>query len=348
MGEIRVAVAGVGNCCSSLVQGVGYYSHEKGGLGLPHPELGGYGASDIRFVEAFDIAASKVGKDLSEAIFSPPNLAPRFYDVKRFGVEVRMGPAPDHVEGNALGNIIRAEEEEPTDIVEELKQGRVDVLVNLISGGSDKASKLYAEACVEAGCGFLNATPAGVASDDSWDSRFREVGLPLAGDDLLDQVGATVVHMGLLEFLNSRGVRIDESYQLDVGGGTESIDTLEKTRETKRNIKTSAVTGSIPYEFPLVSGSTDFVDFLGNGRDSFFWLKGRYFGGAPFTMDVKLSTLDAPNGGSVLIDAIRALEIAKDRKVGGAVPAICGYAFKRSAKRTSLAEAYRLFREFTV
>ena len=346
MGEIRVAIAGVGNCCSSLVQGIGYYSHDKGDLGLPHPKLGGYEASNIRFVEAFDIAASKVGNDLSEAIFSSPNQAPRFHDIERLGVEVRMGPAPDHVEGNALSNIARAEEE-PTDIVKALKHGKVDVLVNLISGGSDKASRLYAEACVEAGCGFLNATPAGVASDASWDSRFRDSGLPLAGDDLLDQVGATVVHMGLLEFLNSRGVRIDESYQLDVGGGTESIDTLEKTRGTKRSIKTSAVTSSIPYEFPLVSGSTDFVDFLGNGRDSFFWLKGSYFGGAPFTMDVKLSTLDAPNGSSVLIDAIRALKIAKDRKVCGAVPAICGYAFKRSAKRTSLAEAYRLFREFT-
>ena len=346
MGEIRVAVAGVGNCCSSLVQGVSYYSHEKGGLGLPHPELGGYGASDIRFVVAFDIAASKVGKDLSEAIFSPPNQAPRLSDVKRLGVEVRMGPAPDHVEGNALTHIVRAEEE-PADVVGALRRGKVDIFVNLVSGGSDKASRLYADACVEAGCVFLNATPAGVASDASWDSRFRDAGLPLAGDDLLDQVGATVVHMGLLEFLNSRGVRIDESYQLDVGGGTESVDTLEKTRETKRSIKTSAVMGSIPYEFSLVSGSTDFVDFLGNGRDSFFWLKGRYFGGAPFTMDVKLSTLDAHNGGSVLIDAIRALKIAKDRKVSGAVPAICGYAFKRSAKRTSLAEAYRVFREFT-
>jgi myo-inositol-1-phosphate synthase len=346
MSEIRVAVAGVGNCCSSLVQGVSLYSKGGDGLGLLHAELGGYKASDIRFVEAFDIAASKVGRDLSEAIFAQPNQAPMVSEVEGLGVEVRMGPAPDSVENEALANIMRAYVE-ATDLVKALKDGGVDVLVNLISGGSDKASRIYANACLEAGCAFLNATPTGIASDTTWDSKFRGAGLPLAGDDLLDQIGATVVHMGLLEFLNGRGVRIDESYQLDVGGGTESINTLEKTRETKRSIKTTAVTGSVPYEFPLVSGSTDFVDFLGNGRDSFFWLKGRYFGGAPFTMDAKLSTLDAPNGGSVLIDAIRALKIARDRKVSGTVPAICGYAFKRSAKRAGLTEAYRLFREFT-
>jgi len=346
MGEIRVAVAGVGNCCSSLVQGVSFYLQGGGRLGLLHPELRGYRASDIRFVEAFDIVASKVGRDLSEAIFAQPNQAPRVSDVKRLGVEVKMGPAPDLVENDALATIVKAEAE-AVDLVKALKNRRVDVMVNLISGGSDKASRRYADACLEAGCAFLNSTPTGIASDPAWDSRFRGVGLPLVGDDLLDQVGATVVHMGLLEFLDSRGVRIDESYQLDVGGGTESINTLEKTRETKRSIKTSAVTGSVPYEFPLVSGSTDFVDFLGNGRDSFFWLKGRYFGDAPFTMDVKLSTLDAPNGGSILIDAIRALKIAKDKGVKGSVAAICGYAFKKSEKRTSLAEAYRLFREFT-
>jgi myo-inositol-1-phosphate synthase len=215
-------------------------------------------------------------------------------------------------------------------------------MVNLISGGSDKASKLYAKAALEAGCGFINATPSSIASDQAWAKNYKSEGLPVAGDDLLDQIGATALHKGILEFLNSRGVRLDESYQLDVGGGTESINTLEKTKDIKRSIKTAAVTGSVPYQFPLVSGSTDFVDFLDNKRDSFFWVKGRYYGGAAFTLDLKLSSVDAPNGGSILLDAIRALKVAKDKGLKGVVNPICSYAFKR-AERKSLEEAHREF-----
>jgi len=176
--------------------------------------------------------------------------------------------------------------------------------------------------------------------------KFAAAKLPVAGDDLLDQVGATALHIGILEFLHSRGAHIDESYQLDVGGGAESISTLEKTKDTKRRIKTAAVTGHVPYKFPLVSGSTDFVDFLGNGRDSFFWVKGRYFGGTPFTMDLKLSSEDAPNGGSTLLDAIRGMKVAKDGGAKGLVAPVCGYAFKR-AERTSFATAYKAFRDLT-
>ena len=345
MGEIRVAFAGVGNLCSSTVQGVRYYSKVKEPMGLLHPTLGGYKPSDIKFVAAFDISEAKVGKDLSEAIFAKPNNAPKIVDVPKIGVAVKMGPAPDLVEEGTLSSIKRAKEDS-VDVVAELKKAKAEIFINMVSGGSDKASALYAKAALDAGCAYINATPSSIASDDVFVKKFVAAKLPLSGDDLLDQVGATAIHIGILEFLHSRGAHIDESYQLDVGGGAESISTLEKTKDTKRSIKTAAVTGHVPYKFPLVSGSTDFVDFLGNGRDSFFWVKGRYFGGAPFTIDLKLSSEDAPNGGSILLDAIRGMKVAKDKGEKGLVSSVCGYAFKRT-DRTSLVKAYESFRELT-
>lgn len=345
MGEIRVAVAGTGNLCSSTVQGVLFYAKAKEPLGLLHHTLGGYKPSDIKFVAAFDISEAKVGKDLSEAIFAKPNNAPRMVDVPRLGVTVKMGPAPDLVEEGTLSSIKRAKAE-AVDVAAELRKAKADMLINMVSGGSDKACALYAKAALDAGCAYINTTPSAVAGDAALIKKFVAANLPVAGDDLLDQVGATAIHIGILEFLHSRGAHIDESYQLDVGGGAESISTLEKTKDTKRSIKTAAVTGHVPYKFPLVSGSTDFVDFLGNGRDSFFWVKGRYFGGVPFTMDLKLSSEDAPNGGSILLDAIRGMKVARDKGAKGLVSPICGYAFKR-APRASLAAAYKSFRDLT-
>jgi myo-inositol-1-phosphate synthase len=256
-----------------------------------------------------------------------------------------MGPAPDLVEEGTLSSIKRAKSE-VVDVVAELKGAKAEILINMVSGGSDIASMLYAKAAIDAGCAYINATPSSIAGDESLVKKFTEAKLPVAGDDLLDQVGATAIHIGILEFLHSRGAHIDESYQLDVGGGAESISTLEKTKDTKRSIKTAAVTGHVPYKFPLVSGSTDFVDFLGNGRDSFFWVKGRYYGDVPFTMDLKLSSEDAPNGGSILLDAIRGMKVAKAKGEKGLVGPICSYAFKR-ADRTSLAKAYEAFRKLT-
>jgi len=345
MAKIRVAVAGVGNCCSALVQGVYHYN---GGdpVGLLHAEVGGYTIKNMEFVAAFDVDERKVGRDLSEAIFSAPNKTPEFTEVPSTGVEVQMGPVLDsYVEGEE--GMVRVSSAEPVDVTGVLKERGVDVLVNLVSGSAQKASKAFAEAAVEAGCVFLNATPTPIVNDPELSERFSGAGVPLAGDDLLDQIGATVTHIGLLEFLHARGVKIDESYQLDVGGGAESVNTLWKTRGLKREIKTSAVSGSIPYPFPLVSGSTDYVDFLENRRDSFFWFKGSYFGGAPFTMDVKLNTVDAPNAGAILLDVIRGLKVAINKGMGGPIKPLCAYGFKRPPKRLELAEAYGLFREFT-
>jgi myo-inositol-1-phosphate synthase len=257
-----------------------------------------------------------------------------------------MGAHPDSMDESNMSHIETAKVQ-PVDIAKALKGSKADLVLNLISGGADKASRLYAEAALEAGCGYINATPSGIVNDISIASAYKKAGLPLVGDDLMSQMGATAVHIGLLEFLDSRGVHIDESYQLDVGGGSESINTLEKTRDIKRTIKTEAVKKHIPYDFELVSGSADFVDFLINGRDSFFFVKGTYFSGADFTLDMKLSTEDSPNAGAILVDVIRGMMISKDRGMGGPVEPVCSYGFKRPPRRYKMPEAYRLFKEFT-
>jgi myo-inositol-1-phosphate synthase len=346
MGRIKIAVAGVGNCCSALLQGIHKYNEKGGPIGLIHEKVGGYTTSDIDLVAAFDIDSRKVGKDISEAIFSKPNKAPMITNVPEMNVLVEMGNISDSIEANSQ-SLIQISDEKPVDIKTILKEKGTDILVNLVSGSSIQASRFYAEASLKANCSFLNATPSPICIDTDLSRRYTNKKIPLAGDDILDQIGATVVHMGLLEFLNERGVMLDESYQLDVGGGAESVNTLWKTRELKRKIKTSAVASVVPYEFPLVSGSTDYVNFLGNQRDSFFWFKGKYFGSAPFKMDVRLNTVDAPNSGAVILDVIRGLKLASERKMGGPINALCSYAFKRPPKRLDLFSAHRLFKEFT-
>ena len=346
MGDIRIAIAGVGNCASSLLQGIQYYKQNGNSLGLLHEKLGIYGVDDIRVVAAFDIDVNKIGKDVSDAIYAEPNKAPKINQLEKTGVKVQMGPSPDIADAITMSEIKKADAE-AVDVASVLKEAGVDVLVNLISGGSDKASRLYSEAALEAGCGFLNATPSGIVNDLSIASAYKKAGLPIVGDDLMSQMGATAVHIGLLEFLDKRGVKIEESYQLDVGGGSESINTLEKTKETKRIIKTEAVKKHVPYDFELVSGSADFVDFLVNGRDSFFYVKGKYFGGADFVLDMKLSTEDAPNSGAVLVDVIRGMKIAMDKGTGGPLEAVSAYGFKRPPRRYMMPEAYKMFRAFT-
>jgi myo-inositol-1-phosphate synthase len=342
LAKIRVAVAGIGNCCSAFVQGLQYHKDDET-TGLIHETLGGYSASDIEFVAAFDIDRRKVGFDLSDAIMNAPNKTLYIAVIRSMGIEVQMGPVGDSLDNSGEG-LIEASSEEPVDVAAVLREKGADLMVNMISGSALEASRLYAEAALKAGCAFLNASPSPVVNDGKMARKFIEAGVPIAGDDLLDQIGATVTHIALLEFLHSRGAKIDESYQLDVGGGAESVNTLWKTRELKRDIKTTAVGGSVPYDFPLVSGSTDYVDFLENRRESFFWFKGSYFGGAPFSMDVKLNTVDAPNAGSILLDVVRGLKIASDKGMAGPVDPICAYGFKRPPERKGLTEAYGLFR----
>lgn len=344
--DIKIALVGVGNCASALVQGIQYYgSIAKNSLGIRNLTLGSYHPRDIKIVAAFDIDDRKVGKDLAEAIFAPPNIAPKIVDVPHTGVSVSKGPVLDGV-GEYTGRVIQVCNSPEVDVARVLRESDAEIVVNLLPSGAVKASEWYAAQSLKAGCAFVNATPAPIASDASWVKRFEEAGLPLLGDDLIDQVGATTIHKTLLQLLSRHGVHVTETYQLDVGGGTESLDTLERTRELKRTIKTDTVKAALPYEAEVIAGSTDYVDFLGNRRDSFFWIRGMYFCGVPMQMDIRLSTVDAPNAGSVLLDVIRAVKIALDRKMKGAILPICAYAFKRPPQLIPLAMAEKMFKEF--
>ena len=348
MDRIKVAIVGVGNCASALVQGVYFYGNitdENEALGLRNLYLGGYHPSDIEFVCAFDVAASKVGNDLSEAIFAEPNNAIRFTEVPKMDVEVLRGPVMDGFSENAM-KAVKMSEKPPVDVCEKLKESGAEIVVNLIPSGAVRASEWYAMQALKAGCAFVNATPAPLACKYEWITCFLDARLPLVGDDLMDQIGATVLHKTILKLLSCQGVKISKTYQLDVGGGLESLDTLERTRDVKRQVKTKSVSSILPYKAEVVAGSMDYVDFLQNRRDSYFWIEGLYYGGATFQLDIKLSTLDAPNGGSMILDVIRAVKIALKRKISGVLEAVSAYAFKSPPKLVSWEKAQKMFLEF--
>ncbi|MEM1563936.1 MAG: inositol-3-phosphate synthase [Candidatus Bathyarchaeia archaeon] len=348
MPRIKVAVVGVGNCTSALVQGLQYYKNfisDDECVGLRNLYLGGFHPKDIQIVAAFDIDKRKVGRDLSEAIFAPPNNAPKLVDVPPSGVIVQKGPVLDGV-GEYTKDVIQLSDSKEVMVADVLKENDAEIVLNLLPSGAVKASGWYASQSLEAGCAFVNATPAFIASDSSWARRFEEAGLPLVGDDLIDQIGATTLHKTLLRLLSRHGVRVTETYQLDVGGGAESLDTLDRTRELKRTVKTETVKAALPYEAEVVAGSTDYVDFLQNRRDSYFWIRGLFFLRTPMQIDMRLSTVDAPNAGSVLMDVIRAVKIALNRKLKGAILPICAYAFKHPPQLLSLEIAEKMFEEF--
>jgi myo-inositol-1-phosphate synthase len=348
--KIKVALIGVGNCASALVQGLQYYSNcekEEECIGLHRLFLGGFHPKDIQVVAAFDIDGRKVGKDLSEAIIVPPNNTPKLIDVPPIDVIVHKGPVLDGV-GEYTRNVVQISNQSDVNIAKVLKESDAEIVLNLLPSGAVKASQWYAEQALIAGCAFVNATPVFIASDAAWARRFEDTGKPLVGDDLIDQVGATTLHKTLLKLLSTNGVRITETYQLDVGGGTESLDTLERTREVKRTVKTKSVEAALPYKAEVVAGSMDYVDFLQNRRDSYFWVKGLYFCNVPMQIDLKLSTVDAPNAGSVLLDVIRTVKIALNRKLKGAILPICVYAFKHPPQMTPLEDAERMFADFTI
>jgi myo-inositol-1-phosphate synthase len=348
LSRIKVALIGVGNCASALVQGVHYYKDaesEEDTIGLKHTSLGGYHPRDIEFVSAFDIDDRKVGKDLSRAIFSPPNNTSKFTRVPKLDVSVSKGPILDGV-GRYLKDVVQISQTKEEDLVQVLQGKDAEIVINLLPSGAMKASEWYAEQALKAGCAFVNLAPVFIASDASWSRRFENAGLPVVGDDLRDQVGATVLHKILLKTLADQGVRVLETYQLDVGGGTESLDTLERARERKRFVKTKSVRSALPYSASVVAGSTDYVDFLGNRRDSYFWIKGAYFAGAPMQLDIRLNTIDAPNAGSLLLDVIRSVKIALDRKASGALPSICAYAFKHPPETLPLEASKQSFIQF--
>jgi len=344
---VKVALVGVGNCASAFVQGLHYYGKsETDCTGLRNPKIAGLTAKDIQVVSAFDVDERKVGKDLVEAIFAKPNNAPKISSAKSTGVKVDKGPLLDGI-GESTKNIVHVSRQPDSDVAKILKASGAEIVINLLPSGAAQASKWYAEQALKAGCGFVNATPNFIASDQEWAKRFADAGLPLVGDDLVDQIGSTALHKTLLQLLTASGVRINETYQLDVGGGTESLDTLDRTRDAKRAIKTQSVASALPYKAEVVAGSTDYVDFLQNNRDSYFWISGVYFGNAPMQIDLKFSTVDAPNAGSVLFDVVRAMKVALNKKTKGVVTAVCAYGFKHPPQMLSLQAAEAEFKRFT-
>ncbi|MEM3596821.1 MAG: inositol-3-phosphate synthase [Candidatus Bathyarchaeia archaeon] len=348
MPKIKVAIAGVGNCASALIQGLRYYCNcekEREDLGLRHLFLGGLHPRDIQVVAAFDIDSRKVGMDLAQAIFAQPNNAPKIVDVPLMGIVVQKGPVLDGV-GEYTKKVVQISGQPEANVKRTLEESGAEIMLNLLPSGALKASQWYAEQALSAGCAFINATPAFIASDKAWVEKFERARLPVVGDDLIDQVGATTLHKTLLRLLSMHGVRVTETYQLDVGGGTESLDTLERTKEVKRVVKTRSVEAALPYKAEVVAGSMDYVDFLDNRRDSYFWIRGFYFCNTPMQIDLKLSTVDAPNAGSVLFDVIRAVKIALNRGMKGAVLPICAYAFKNPPKLLPIEEAEKMFDDF--
>jgi myo-inositol-1-phosphate synthase len=348
MPKVKVALIGVGNCASSLIQGIQYYGKldkPEDSIGLRNPVLAGLSPNDIEVVSAFDVDERKVGLELSQAIFAKPNNAPKVCDVPSLDVNVSKGSLLDGV-GESAKALIHVSKVSDVDVVKVLKESGTEILVNLLPSGAAKATQYYAEQAIVAGCAFVNATPTFIASEPSWAKKFESAKLPLVGDDLVDQVGSTALHKTLLKLLSDNGVKINETYQLDVGGGTESVDTMDRTRDAKRTIKTESVAASIPYKTEIVAGSTDYVDFLQNKRDSYFWISGVYFCNTPMKIDLKFQTVDAPNAGSVLFDVVRAAKLALNKKFGGAVEAVCAYGFKRPPQMLSLEAAEKEFAKF--
>jgi myo-inositol-1-phosphate synthase len=333
LSEIHVALVGVGNSASALVQGVQYYKNAKEGAdvpGLMHVKFGAYHISDVKFVAAFEVNKDKIGKDLSEAIFTAPNCCAKFAKVPNLGVKVTGGPILDGVASH-MKQIFNVYENEvkPEHVVDVLKNSKADILLNYLPVGSHNAARFYAQAALDAGCAFINCMPEFIASDATWSKKFEDKKLPIAGDDIKSQLGATILHRNIARLCVDRGVIIDETYQLNLGGDTDFLNmTVEERLKTKRISKTEAVTSMVPYELPTRIGPSDYVPFLGNKKICYLWLKARKFGDRPLTISVKLEVEDSPNSAGVVIDLIRAVKIALDRKIGGALLSISSYAFK--------------------
>jgi len=349
--EVRVALVGVGNSASALIQGVQYYKNAEENTNVPglmHVNFGPYHIRDVKFVAAFEVNKDKIGKDLSEAIFTAPNCCEKFADVPTLDVKVTGGPvldgAAEHMK--KVFNVYK-NEVGPEHVVDVLKESKAQILVNYLPVGSRKAARFYAQSALDAGCAFINCMPEFIASDGSWSKKFEERELPIAGDDIKSQLGATILHRSIAKLCVDRGVIIDETYQLNLGGDTDFLNmTVEERLKTKRISKTEAVTSMVPYDLPTRIGPSDYVPFLRNKKICYLWLKGRKFGDRPLTVSVKLEVEDSPNSAGVVIDIIRAVKIALDRKIGGALLSISSYAFKHPPIQVPDAMAKQAVEEF--
>ena len=334
MPEIRVALVGVGNSASALIQGTQYYKDAKENTtvpGLMHVNYGGYHIKDIHFVAAFEVNKDKIGKDLSEAIFTKPNCCEKFADVPHLGIKVSPAPILDGVAPHMREtfNVYDDSKTDKASVVKILKETKAQVLVNYLPVGSHDAARFYAQCAMDAGCAFVNCMPEFIGSEKEWSDKFLKAGLPVLGDDIKSQVGATILHRNLVRLCLDRGVIIEETYQLNLGGDTDFQNmTVENRLTSKRISKTQAVTSLVPYDLPTRIGPSDYVGFLNNKKICYISLKGRKFGDRPINISVKLEVEDSPNSAGVVIDLIRAAKIALDRKIAGALLSMPSYAFK--------------------
>ena len=352
MGKINVAIIGAGNCASSLIQGVHYYRNAREDEfvpGLMHVNLGGYHISDINFVAAFDIDKNKVGKDLAEAIFTKPNNTFTFCEVPPLGVKVDRGMTHDGL-GKYLSQMIQKAPGPTADIVKILKDTKTDVVINYLPVGSEEATKWYIEQILEAGCGFVNCIPVFIAKEKYWQKRFADKGLPIIGDDIKSQVGATITHRMLARLFRDRGVKLEHTYQLNFGGNTDFYNMLERERlESKKISKTNSVTSQLDYEMnpdDIHVGPSDYVPWLKDRKYCHIKMEGRTFGDVPLVIDMKMEVWDSPNSAGVVIDALRCCKLALDNGLKGELRAPSSYFMKSPPVQYTDDEARRMVEDF--
>lgn len=352
--DIKVAIAGVGNCASSLLQGIQYYKEVDGNSplvpGLMHNVIGGYKISDINFVAAFDVDKKKVGKDLSQGIFCEPNCTHKFSSVPSLGVEIKKGPVLDGVAETTREKFEVDPQQKPVDVAQILKESQAEILVNYLPVGSEEAVRHYARECLKAGVAFINAMPVFIASNDRWVKKFEEKNLPVIGDDIKSQVGATILHRTLAKLLVDRGVKLDHTYQLNVGGNTDFLNMLERKRlKSKKISKTESVQSQLPARLSdedIHIGPSDYVPWLKDKKLAFVRLEGKKFGDVPMNIELRLEVEDSPNSGGVMVDAIRCAKLALHRKISGALISPSAYFMKHPPQQFPDSVAKEMVEEF--
>ncbi|MBD3183594.1 inositol-3-phosphate synthase [Candidatus Poribacteria bacterium] len=352
MGKIKVAIAGVGNCASALVQGVEYYKNAKDDEfvpGLMHVNLGGYHVSDIEFAAAFDVDSDKVGKEFTEALLMPPNNTIQFAKVPKTDVIVQRGPTFDGL-GKYYRLTVDESEEKPVDIAEVLKERNIDVLINYLPVGSDEAAKWYAEQAIKAGCGFVNCIPVFIAKRKEWQEKFEVAGLPIVGDDIKSQVGATITHRVLTKLFRDRGIKLIDTSQLNVGGNMDFKNMLQEERLTsKRESKTDAVVSQLDYDIGadhVHIGPSDHIPWLTDRKWCYISMRGTAFGDVPISLDLKLEVWDSPNSAGIVIDALRCCRLAMDRGISGSLIGPSAYFMKSPPIQYSDSEARDMVESF--
>jgi myo-inositol-1-phosphate synthase len=354
MGKIKVAIVGIGNCCSSFMQGLEYYKRIDGNSpptpGLMHNVIGGYKLSDIQVVAAFDIDKRKVGKDVSEAIVSPPNCTVKFSDVPKTGVKVKKGPVLDGLADTTKDKFLVDFSQKPCNVKKELVDSGAEILINYLPVGSEQAARFYAQEALDAGCGLVNAMPVFLTSSEEWAEKFAKKKLPMLGDDVKSVVGATIVHRQLARLFMERGVRLKQTYQLNVGGNTDFKNMLERSRLVSKKIsKTQAVQSilRVPLDADKVTiGPSDYVPWLNDNKICFIRMEGENFGGTPLIIDLRLDVIDSPNSAGIIVDAVRLCKLALDRKIGGKLISGSSYLMKSPPIQYPDDVARRMVEEF--